>query len=251
MHKLQGGDFRTMDFKLEPYHRNVPESELIDDLLRVAKQLGKQTVTMEQYNEHGKFHSTTVTRHFSSWFIALQKAGLEKSRSPFNIPNEELFRNLEEVWIQLGRQPRYVEMRHPLSAYSVGTYEKRFGGWRVALEAFIAYINSVADNAAIPIVEAIAEQSTATTTSQAKTDQENDVGRAVPNGTRFRVFLRDGFRCQSCGQSPITNPGIELHADHILPWSKGGRTIVANLRTLCAACNLGKGATVEDQSVEK
>jgi 5-methylcytosine-specific restriction endonuclease McrA len=29
--------------------------------------------------------------------------------------------------------------------------------------------------------------------------------------------------------------------DHIVPWSKGGETILENLRTLCSKCNLGKG----------
>ncbi|MCW5775769.1 MAG: HNH endonuclease [Phycisphaeraceae bacterium] len=34
-----------------------------------------------------------------------------------------------------------------------------------------------------------------------------------------------------------------LHVDHILAWSNGGETVLANLQTLCDRCNLGKGAT--------
>ncbi len=30
------------------------------------------------------------------------------------------------------------------------------------------------------------------------------------------------------------------HIDHIKPWSKGGETVLENLQTLCATCNLGK-----------
>ena len=33
---------------------------------------------------------------------------------------------------------------------------------------------------------------------------------------------------------------VELHVDHIKPWSKGGETVLENLQTLCATCNLGK-----------
>jgi 5-methylcytosine-specific restriction endonuclease McrA len=36
--------------------------------------------------------------------------------------------------------------------------------------------------------------------------------------------------------------GVELHVDHVTPWSKGGETTLANLQTLCNKCNLGKGA---------
>jgi hypothetical protein len=32
----------------------------------------------------------------------------------------------------------------------------------------------------------------------------------------------------------------ELVVDHIVSWSKGGETILSNLRTLCSECNSGK-----------
>lgn len=38
---------------------------------------------------------------------------------------------------------------------------------------------------------------------------------------RFKVMQRDNFKCCICGKSPATNPDIELHIDHIVPWSKG------------------------------
>lgn len=57
---------------------------------------------------------------------------------------------------------------------------------------------------------------------------------------RFRVLQANRFSCVACGRSPATLPGLALHVDHIVPWSKGGETIVANLQTLCEQCNLGK-----------
>ncbi|MDE2391146.1 MAG: HNH endonuclease, partial [Rhodospirillales bacterium] len=47
--------------------------------------------------------------------------------------------------------------------------------------------------------------------------------------------------CQSCGASPQKERGVELHVDHVLPWSRGGETLEENLRTKCQQCNLGKG----------
>lgn len=52
---------------------------------------------------------------------------------------------------------------------------------------------------------------------------------------------RDGFRCVTCGRSPATHRGLVLHLDHEVPFSKAGRTEMANLKTVCADCNLGKG----------
>ncbi len=57
---------------------------------------------------------------------------------------------------------------------------------------------------------------------------------------RFLVMKRDNFKCCMCGRSPATTPGLELHIDHIKPWSKGGETVIDNLQTLCSDCNLGK-----------
>lgn len=33
----------------------------------------------------------------------------------------------------------------------------------------------------------------------------------------------------------------EMHADHIVPWSKGGTTTADNCQMLCRDCNLKKG----------
>lgn len=59
------------------------------------------------------------------------------------------------------------------------------------------------------------------------------VGRAL----RFRVFARDGFVCQYCGQQP---PDVVLEPDHIHPTSRGGKDEFDNLLTSCFDCNRGK-----------
>tara|TARA_R110000765_G_scaffold265862_1_gene365332 strand:- start:5107 stop:5658 length:552 start_codon:yes stop_codon:yes gene_type:complete len=64
--------------------------------------------------------------------------------------------------------------------------------------------------------------------------------KAISKGTRFKVFDRDGFTCQYCGQQP---PDVTLHVDHIFPVSKGGTNDIDNLSTSCMDCNGGKGAT--------
>ena len=90
-------------FELEPHRRNVPDENLVADLLRVSKELAKPTVTIDQYNERGRFHSYSLTRRFGSRFKALERAGLARSRT-LHIANEDLFQNLVEVSTRLGRQ---------------------------------------------------------------------------------------------------------------------------------------------------
>ena len=218
-----------MKFELNDFHRNTSDEELLNDLKAVSNIINKDTVTMGEYNQYGKYHSTTLTRRFGSWFLCLQKAQLQMSRSKIGISNEALFDNIEKVWIKLGKQPSYTQMEE-YGEFSIGTYTKRFGGWRKALEAFVDYVNSTE----IKIDES---EPTSDTTS----DVANHITRRDINlRMRFIVMKRDNFKCCMCGRSPATTPGLELHIDHIIPWSKGGETVIDNLQTLCSKCNLGK-----------
>jgi 5-methylcytosine-specific restriction endonuclease McrA len=67
--------------------------------------------------------------------------------------------------------------------------------------------------------------------------------RNVPARMRWIILSRDGHRCVSCG---ATAKESALHIDHIIPWSKGGLTVMENLQTLCARCNIGKSNLVPD-----
>jgi len=228
-----------MKFELEPYNRNVPDDVLIQDVVEVAQRLGRGTLTMREYEMHGKYHPCTLQRRFKSWFRVLEKANLVDSRSRFGIADEELFNNLKDVWIYLGRQPKYVEVKKPLSKYSSGTYESRFSTWRKALEAFVKFMNNDSLEGSIPQ----ASETPQLQTPPNDTDEQpsHKTKREISERMRFSILLRDGFRCYSCGRSPITCPGIELNVDHIIPWSKGGETVPENLQTKCRKCNLGKG----------
>jgi len=59
-----------------------------------------------------------------------------------------------------------------------------------------------------------------------------------PAFTRFNVFLRDSFECQYCGDD---FPAPDLTFDHVVPRSRGGRTLWENVVTACQTCNLRKG----------
>ena len=63
-----------------------------------------------------------------------------------------------------------------------------------------------------------------------------------PAFTRFNVFLRDRFTCQYCGRCE------ELTFDHLLPLSRGGRTMWDNVVAACSICNLKKGGRLPDEA---
>lgn len=65
-------------------------------------------------------------------------------------------------------------------------------------------------------------------------------------GLRFKVLTRDNYTCRYCGAKA---PDVKLHVDHVVPKSAGGRDELGNLVTACQACNLGKHASLTEQSL--
>jgi len=66
--------------------------------------------------------------------------------------------------------------------------------------------------------------------------------RQVEEGSRWKVFQRDGYRCRYCGKT-----GVPLTVDHLICWEALGPTIEANLATSCKKCNRVRGETPYDQ----
>jgi len=56
--------------------------------------------------------------------------------------------------------------------------------------------------------------------------------------SKRNVFLRDGFRCQYCGQD-VSKKSATM--DHILPISHGGKSTYENCVCACDVCNAQKG----------
>jgi hypothetical protein len=202
----------------------VSDAELLADLKHVSEMLNASTVSMPKYGELGKYSNTTLARRFGTWNNALINAGLVVSNE-VNITDERLFENILVLWQHYGRQPRRSELAKTPSTFSQYPYNRKFSSWTAALEAFVEFANTGGVNA--PAVSSGGE-------SQPKT------GRDPSLRLRWHVLQRDRFTCCACGASPAITVGVELHVDHIIPWSKGGETVLSNLQTLCSVCNLGK-----------
>lgn len=55
--------------------------------------------------------------------------------------------------------------------------------------------------------------------------------------SRANVFARDAYSCQYCGVQPGSS---QLTYDHVVPRSKGGKTVWENIVTCCISCNSRK-----------
>lgn len=211
-----------MPFELEEFHRNISDEALIADLVRVSQELKKTQITFRDYNRLGKYHGSTVAARFGSWHGALERAGLDRTIDR-NIPTEDLFHNIVEVWSKLGRQPKSRDLTSEVSKFSFSTYANRFGSWRDALQKFVEWANG---------------QNIPTETRGQSAVQTRKTPRSVNWRLRAQVLMRDEAKCRLCGSAP--RDGAKLQVDHIVPWSRGGETVLTNLQILCEQCNGGK-----------
>ena len=73
-------------------------------------------------------------------------------------------------------------------------------------------------------------------------DEHRDIShnRLIPTSVKTNVWIRDKGKCVLCGSQE------NLHFDHVVPFSKGGTSLLAeNIQLLCARHNLQKRDKIE------
>ena len=213
--------------------KNIDKNDLIKDLQRVTQMLNKKTIPTSVYKQYGEYDIKPFLRVFGSWNDALKAAALDETGYNHDITNEDLFNDIANMWALKGCQPTTSDVRKGLSKYGLNTFCRRFGGWNNTLKAFINYINSDELNDITQSPKEIDKK---------KIEKFNGrkTNRDINLRLRYKIMLRDNFKCCICGANPASDPTVTLHVDHIIPWSKGGETVEENLQTLCSKCNIGK-----------
>ena len=213
----------------------IPRAKLIEELKRVAAHYNYRKFTKHEFTEASDFCSgSAVLNEFQKWQNALDAIGVELSPRKVDrsfIPEEELLNELGRIWKTVGQRPSKDEWNSSKPKYSYSTYKKRFGGWVNACLRFIEF-KMGGEIKEVTIPQKIDED-----TKEKKTV----LRRNAPLKIRLQVLSRDNFRCVFCGRSPAMEAGIQLHLDHVKPYSKGGEATADNLQTLCSECNWGKG----------
>lgn len=237
-HRYSG---RTVSSKMKDQQaRYMTDQQLIAELQRVASKLKSDMLTQPEFNSESYISASTISRRLGSWNKALHAAGLRPVNMGRRYTEDDYFENLLLVWTHFGRQPKYREMNSYPSHITSGAYEQRWGNWTKALVAFVERVNADEAEASSSFI-AVASSPASVSITTVKPEAQ----RKVALGLRYSVLRRDNFKCVLCGNSPATDPKCKLHVDHILPFSKNGKTVQDNLRTLCGHCNLGKSDKIE------
>jgi len=223
----------------------ISRDEMLQELEKVANKHGYEEFGWRDFDLVANISANPVKKEFGSWKNALlelrqylRNKGLDlyQRKAPANQihSNRDLFDEMERIWKSLGHRPSKTEWGLSDSKISYNTYRQRFGGWKNACLEFIEYKSSEVD------INDQEDNHTEIKTRSHRIMYKKEDTRSIPVSIRLKVMERDNFHCVLCGRSPATDVGVKLHLDHIIPFSKGGKSTEENLQTLCQDCNLGK-----------
>lgn len=225
------------------YRKPATKEEVVSELQRVSKLLKSEQFGRTQFNTNSIFSDHIVRKTFGTWHKAMMEAGLSTNPLGKRYSDDECLENLLKVWCHYGRQPKHREMLVFPSEIGPKAYTSRWGTWIKAIYAFVKQVDNDIKNQDSP-GDDISDTPCVKKNCKAENNERNC--RDIKLGLRYTVLSRDRFKCVICGNSPAISIDCHLHVDHIYPFSKGGKTDISNLRTLCKNCNLGKSDKVEN-----
>jgi hypothetical protein len=246
---LYGGGPVTEKMRIQR-GRDLGDEDLLAELRRLAQALDHNDLSLDDINCHSIVGESIFRRRFGTTRAAIERAGLTVRAQARRYTTDECFENLYDVWKHYGRRPHFSEINRPPSKVGGEAYIGRFGTWMKAQEIFLERMSAQPDRVPSPTPPAVSSECGPADGLIGLMNGNCVEKREIPLGLRFRVLSRDRFKCVLCGDHPAKNPDCDLHVDHIIPRSRGGRAEFSNLRTLCAPCNIGRGNRydAEDQA---
>jgi len=128
---------RAAGYKPPRTGNEYTETELLDEVERLAEEFGRAPTTREM-REQGKYTASVYFRRFDSWNDAIRAAGYTPAASSPDaseqrIPASELLEEIDRLADQVGGRPTAEQMNEH-GQYSVRPYVNRFGSWNNAIE---------------------------------------------------------------------------------------------------------------------
>lgn len=242
-----------------PKSNALSKESVLKALEEVAKKFDYTKFSSREFANNSEMAASTVKRKFGSWtngiealkeLLEKKKIDLKERAEPYNqiYSTKQLFDEMERIWKKVGHRPSRTEWELEKAKISMNAYKRRFKGWSNACLKFIEYKMG---NSSTVLDSNLPKNDPVNKKSQLKTGPSSELSRNIPLGIRLKVLNKDKFKCVFCGKSPATHLGTVLHIDHIRPFSKGGKTVIENLQTLCFDCNIGKSNLDINSDFEK
>ncbi len=210
-------------FDINAKRHRLSDDELLSSVKKYAEKIGYRYFPSTEYDKWKEKigHSATIVSRFGSWKKTLLLLGIEGGREHYN--PEQLIKNLEIVWKQLGFPPGKRQIGKYGEKISESPYKQIWGSVHSACQFLAKY-----------------HEGKITKEELLKGNASANIRHSVPLKIRWEVLKRDNYKCRKCGRSPSVDHKVRLEVDHKIPVAKNGQNDIENLWTLCWECNQGK-----------
>lgn len=130
--------------------RRISEGDCLKELHRIAKKLGKESVTVEDFKTHGRFSVAAIRRRFGTWIKGLEAAGLLPSTHYMEpLGFEALAAHFLKATTTLRRIPALHSVARR-SGHARHVFSGKFGGYaefkRQAIRSILASESELEDD---------------------------------------------------------------------------------------------------------
>src|SRR3989344_3930056 len=214
------------DFKFDINAKRIrlSDDEMLSSVKKYAEKVNFRYFPSTEYDKwkEKNGHSSTIILRFGSWKKVLLLLGIEGGREHY--APEQLIKNLEDVWKQLGFPPGKRQIGKYGEKISESPYKQIWRSVHSACQFLAKY-----------------HEGKITRDELLKGNTSTDSRRqSIPLRIRWEVLKRDNYTCKKCGRSPSSDHNVRLEVDHKHPVAKNGQNDIENLQTLCWDCNQGK-----------
>jgi len=109
----------------------ISEEDILEDMRKVAKQLGGKKLFKRKYGQLGKYDPVTVFRKLGSWNNAIKLAGLTNER---RIPEVELLNEMKRVAKKLKTDTFSVAEYSKIGKYTESQFRSSFDSVKSAIQ---------------------------------------------------------------------------------------------------------------------
>ena len=217
-------------FSLDRPLRSVKKKDIIIDLKAFAEFKKSKSLTAVSYTRwnNARFSVDSVRRIFGSWENAMKAIGLSHQKKHY-YSDKEIIKIYIKIWRWREQAPSENDIKEYNKEFNI-TFSADTISRRWDKRVFKRLISQY-------VLKQI-------TIDQVIEGKKKITRPRISPRLRATVLKKYNYRCTDCGKSPKVNKNIVLEINHIIPFSKGGETILNNLEVNCHGCNAGKSDVI-------
>jgi hypothetical protein len=182
--------------------------EILQEIQRVARELGRDSLTLREFTSRSRFSETKILYHFGKWNDAVTAAGLQTNPAdapppaPDSLSDEDLLAEIGRLWQQSTTRPTTQTM-NSAGAYSDSPYRSRWGSFPKAVDEYVRRYGE-------PVMEGTTAKEPSTTRTQAQPAPLVIPKTAKPKAAspRGRLLYGEPIDFRGLRYAPVNEQGV-------------------------------------------